>query len=96
MEPKDGNKILLRNVGRISADCKALLRSRDSSVRYGLDGRGFGVRVPVELRVYLFHVVRTGSGAQPASCPKGTGVKAVGAVYVYIRSPTRLFDAVLN
>jgi hypothetical protein len=48
---------------------------------YGLDGRGVGVRVPVGSRIF---VVQTGSGAQPASYPIGTGCsfsrgKAAGA-----------------
>jgi hypothetical protein len=51
--------------------------SRDSSVGiatgYGLDDRGAGVRVPVESRIFLLHVVQTGSGVHPASCPMGTG-----------------------
>jgi hypothetical protein len=45
---------------------------------YGLDGRGIGVRVPVEENFSPFHVVQTGSGAHPASYPMGTGGKAAG------------------
>jgi hypothetical protein len=36
---------------------------------YGLDGRGVGVRVPVEAIFFPLHVVQTGSGAHPASSP---------------------------
>jgi hypothetical protein len=50
---------------------------RDNSVGvaigYGLDDQGAGVRVPVGSRISLLHVVQTGSGAHPASCPMGTG-----------------------
>jgi hypothetical protein len=35
---------------------------------YGLGDRGVGVRVPL-----LLHVIETGSGAHPASCPMGIG-----------------------
>jgi hypothetical protein len=46
--------------------------SRDSAVSiatgYGLDGRVFGVRVPVESRNFC-----SGSEAHPSSYPKGTG-----------------------
>jgi hypothetical protein len=56
------------------------MRSRDSSVGitagYGLD--------PVEARFSLLHGFQTGSGAHPASYPRGTGasfpgVKVAGA-----------------
>jgi hypothetical protein len=51
--------------------------SRDSAVgigtEYGLDGRRVGVRIPVEARFFLLHVVHTGSGAHPDSYPMGTG-----------------------
>jgi hypothetical protein len=56
-------------------------KSRDSSVGiaagYGLDGRGVGVRVPVG-DFSLLHVVQTGSGAEPASYPMGTGTSFPG------------------
>jgi hypothetical protein len=38
---------------------------------YELDDRGVGVRVPVGSS--FLHVVQTGSGAYPASCPMGPG-----------------------
>jgi hypothetical protein len=51
-------------------------RSRDSAVGiatgYGLDDRGFGVRVSVGSKIFSFLVVQTGSGAHPASYPMGT------------------------
>jgi hypothetical protein len=62
--------------------------SRGSAVgiatAYGLSDLGVGVRVPVELEFSLFHIVQTGSGVHPASCPMGTGgsflrSKAAGA-----------------
>jgi hypothetical protein len=39
---------------------------------YRLDELGVEVRVPVTVR-YDLHVVQTGSGANPASCPMGYG-----------------------
>jgi hypothetical protein len=36
---------------------------------YGLNGRGFEVRVRVEARFSPLHVVLTGSGVHPASYP---------------------------
>jgi hypothetical protein len=64
-------------------------KSRDSSVGialgYGLDGRGSRVRFPVGAgNVSLHHRVQNGSGAHPASYPRGTrgsfsGGKAAGA-----------------
>jgi hypothetical protein len=50
---------------------------------YGLDDRGVGVRFPVGLEFSLLHIVQTGCGAHPASCPTGTvdsfrGGKAAG------------------
>jgi hypothetical protein len=39
---------------------------------YRLEVRGAGVRVPVESRVSLLHIVQTGSGANPAY-QMGTG-----------------------
>jgi hypothetical protein len=55
--------------------------SRDSAVviatGYGLDDWAVGVRVPVESRIFFFHVVQTGTGDHPASYPLGTG----GPVY---------------
>jgi hypothetical protein len=53
-------------------------RSRNSAVcittGYRLEGQEVGVRVPVEARIFPFHLVETGSGAQPASHPTGIGV----------------------
>jgi hypothetical protein len=43
------------------------------AISYGLDGRGVGVRVPVGVRFFALHVVQTGSGAHPVSCPTDTG-----------------------
>jgi hypothetical protein len=52
------------------------IRRGDSKVGiatgYGLDGRRVGVRVPVGSKIYLLQVVRTGSGAHPASYSMGT------------------------
>jgi hypothetical protein len=45
---------------------------------YGLDSRGFGVRVPVGARFPPLHVVQTGSGAHPSSYPMGTGCSFPG------------------
>jgi hypothetical protein len=62
--------------------------SRDSVVGiatgYGLDDRGVGVLVPVMARLFLLHVIQTGSGVYPTSYRKGTGgsfpvAKATGA-----------------
>jgi hypothetical protein len=39
---------------------------------HGLDDRGVGVPVPVGARIFLLHVVQTGSGAHPANS-MGTG-----------------------
>jgi hypothetical protein len=61
----------------------AVLGLVDSLVRiataYGLDDRRVGVRVPVGSRIFLLHIVQTGSGAHPASYPVSTGGKAAGA-----------------
>jgi hypothetical protein len=50
--------------------------SRNSSVGiatgHGLDDRGVGVRVPVEVRFSQLHIVQTGCGAHPASSTMGT------------------------
>jgi hypothetical protein len=40
---------------------------------YGLDGRGIGVRVPVEKNFSVSHDVQAGSGTHPASYPMGIG-----------------------
>jgi hypothetical protein len=40
---------------------------------YGLDDRGFGVRVPVAQEFFPLKVVQTGSGVHPASYAMGTG-----------------------
>jgi hypothetical protein len=40
---------------------------------YGLDGRVFGVRVPVGSTISILHVVQTDSRTQSASDPVGTG-----------------------
>jgi hypothetical protein len=57
-------------------------RSRDSVVGiatgYGLDDRGFGIRVPVGSRILFLHVVQTGSEAHPPSYPMGTGASSPG------------------
>jgi hypothetical protein len=62
--------------------------SRDSVVSIatgnGMDDRGVGVRVPVGQEFSPLHVVQTGSGVHPTSCPMGTrcsfpGDKAAGA-----------------
>jgi hypothetical protein len=39
---------------------------------YGLDDRGFGVRVSVGSIIFLLHVVQTGSGIHPTSYQMGT------------------------
>jgi len=45
-----------------------------SYICYGLDDRMIGVRFPAgDGNFYLLHHVQTGSGAQPASYPMGTG-----------------------
>jgi hypothetical protein len=53
------------------------VRSWDSAVSivtgYGLDGRGVGVRVPVGQYFSPLHIIQTGTGAHPASCPMGGG-----------------------
>jgi hypothetical protein len=46
---------------------------------YGLDDRGVGVRVPVGSRIFSSPCSPAGSGAHPASSPKGTGGKSAGA-----------------
>jgi hypothetical protein len=46
---------------------------------YGLDDRGFGVRVPVWSRFFSFRVVQIGSVVHLTSYPVGTGVKAARA-----------------
>jgi hypothetical protein len=83
-----------RDLGDLGLDGRKILkepyinRSRDSVVGiatgYGLDDRGVEVRVPVGSRIFLLHVLQTGSGAHPDSYPMGTGDsfpgdKAVGA-----------------
>jgi hypothetical protein len=45
---------------------------------YGVDDRGVGVPSPGRVKNFL-HVVQTGSGARPASCPMGIVGKAAGA-----------------
>jgi hypothetical protein len=40
---------------------------------YGLDGRDYVVRVPVDARFSLVHVVQIGCEAHPASRPLGSG-----------------------
>jgi hypothetical protein len=45
---------------------------------YGLDDRGVGVRVPVGSRILFSKFSKTGSGAHPASYPKGTGALSHG------------------
>lgn len=40
---------------------------------YGLNGRGFGVRIPVGQDLYPCQAVYTGSGTQSASYPMGNG-----------------------
>jgi hypothetical protein len=55
-----------------------LVKSRDSSVDtvlgYGLDYRGSRVRFSAGAGSFsLHHRVQNGSGAHPASCPRGTG-----------------------
>jgi hypothetical protein len=41
---------------------------------YELDDRAIGVRFPAEAKCFSSNLcVQTGSGAHPASCPKGTG-----------------------
>jgi hypothetical protein len=49
------------------------VKIRDSAVfiatGYGLDDKGFGVRVPVWQEFSLLHVVQIGSGAHPAFYP---------------------------
>jgi hypothetical protein len=51
--------------------------SQDSAVGtltgYGPDGQGDGVQVLVGAGFFSLHVIQTGSGAYPASYPKGTG-----------------------
>jgi hypothetical protein len=55
-----------------------LRRSRGSSVSivsgYGLDDRAIEVRsLAGDKRIFLYLWVHTGSGANPTSCPMGTG-----------------------
>jgi hypothetical protein len=52
--------------------------SRDSVVCIAT-GYGLDVRVPVRSRIFLFHVVQTGSGVHPTSYRKGTGGSFPGA-----------------
>jgi hypothetical protein len=40
---------------------------------YRLDDQGVGVLVPVGQELSLLHIVHTGSGVHPTSCPMGTG-----------------------
>jgi hypothetical protein len=62
------------------------IESRFGHVRYetgiatgnGLDSRGVGVRVPVGSRFFSLHVVQTGSGVHPTSCPMGSGGSFLG------------------
>jgi hypothetical protein len=51
----------------------ACLKGLRCPPRTELDGRGVGVRVPVEARFSPLHSVQTGSGAHPASYLMGTG-----------------------
>jgi hypothetical protein len=64
--------------------------NRDSAIGiatgYGLDDQGAGVRVPVGQQFSLLHVVRTGSGALPASYPMGTGGSFSGGEAGVMRS----------
>jgi hypothetical protein len=55
--------------------CAVLNRDRTVGIAtgHGLDNQGFGVRVPVGQEFSLLHVVQTGSEANPASYPMGTG-----------------------
>jgi hypothetical protein len=47
---------------------------------YGLDDRAIGVRSPAGAKDFSSNLcVQTGSGAHPASCPKGTGDPFPGA-----------------
>jgi hypothetical protein len=39
---------------------------------YGLDDRWVGILDPVGSKFSLLHVVQTGSGVHPTSCPMGT------------------------
>jgi hypothetical protein len=49
---------------------RRVLTERD----YGLDDRAIGVRSPAGAKDFSsIHCVQTGSGAYPASCPRGTG-----------------------
>jgi hypothetical protein len=57
------------------------------ATRYGLDDRGIGVRVPVGLRIFLLHVVQTGSGVHLTSYPMCTGALSPG-----VKRPGREFD----
>jgi hypothetical protein len=53
--------------------------SLDTALGYGLDDRGFRVRVPVGAGNFSHHRVQTGSGTHPASYPMDTrGSFAVG------------------
>jgi hypothetical protein len=66
-------------------------RSRDSvvsiAISYGLNDRGFGVRVSIWSRIFLFHVVQTGSGVHPAPFPMSTkGVKLTTHLQLVPRS----------
>jgi hypothetical protein len=57
-------------------------KSGDSAVGiatgYGLDDRGFGVRVMVGQEFLLLHAVQNGSEIHPASYPMGTGALSPG------------------
>jgi hypothetical protein len=68
------------------AVAKMFCKNRDSSVGialvYGLDDRGSRVRFPAETENFSLHYrIQNGSGAHPASCPRGSfpGGKAAGA-----------------
>jgi hypothetical protein len=52
---------------------KSLEGSVGRATGYGLGSRVIGVRVPVGARVFSSPIVRTGSGAYPASYPMGFG-----------------------
>jgi hypothetical protein len=53
------------------------LVSQDSVVGiatgYGLEDQGVGVRVPIQSKIFLLHVVQTSSGAHLTSYPMSTG-----------------------
>jgi hypothetical protein len=66
------NKSRPTSVKYRTAHCRSLDSVVDIETGYGLDGRGFGVLVPVGLKFSVLHVAQTDSGPHPAYSPMGT------------------------